>query len=70
MIKKDGISHKQSSREMEQAAMLEEALRRPGVTEVMKVYESWKQIDNGLDVYRAATKKPQLITTTNHANTC
>ena len=67
-MKKDGISHKQSSREAEQTAMLEEALRRPGVTEVMKVYEGWKQADNGLNVYRAATKKPQIVTTTNHAN--
>ena len=59
---------KQSNREAVHAAMLKEALRRPGVREVMEVYRDWQQADKGLDSYRAATKQPSITTTTDHAN--
>ena len=59
---------KQSHREAAHAAMLEEALRRPGVREAMEVYRGWQRADNGLDPYRAATKQPWVTTTTDHAN--
>ena len=55
-------------RERERSAMLEEALARPGVREVMKVYAQWKRQDQGLESYRAATKEPFQINTTDHAN--
>lgn len=58
-----------SKRAEEHAAMLKEALARPGVREVMKVYGDWQQADKGLDAYRAATKRAPMITTTDHANT-
>ena len=48
--------------------MLEEALRRPGVREVMKVFGDWQHADSGLDPYRSATKEASIVTTTDHAN--
>lgn len=35
-------------------AMLHEALSRPGVREVMKVYENWRRVDDTCDHYRQA----------------
>ena len=55
-----------SRREQEHAAMLKEALSRPGVREVMDVYSGWWEKDRGLDAYRAATKTPARTTTTDH----
>lgn len=52
------------------AEMLEAALARPGVREVMRVYGGWQEKDQGLDVYRLATKKPERITTTNSSRDC
>ena len=57
-----------SKRAEEHAAMLKEALARPGVREVMKVYGEWWHIDRELDAYRAATRRAPTITTTDHAN--
>ena len=57
-----------SKRAQEQDAMLKEALARPGVREVMKVYGDWRQIDRELDAYRAATRLVPAVTTTDHAN--
>lgn len=54
-----------SERAQNLAELLEAALARPGVREVMKVYGDWREKDRGLDVYRSATKKPELIRTTN-----
>ncbi len=56
------------NRESERAAMLEEALSRPGIREMMQVYQNWKKLDQGLDPYRVATKKQSVTTTTDHAN--
>ena len=55
-----------SKREQDHAAMLKEALSRPGVREVMDVYSGWWKKDRGLDAYRAATKTPARTTRTNH----
>ena len=57
-----------SNREQEHAAMLKEALARPGVREVMQVYQSYQKVDKGLDPYRLATKHPEVVITTDHAN--
>lgn len=54
-----------SKREREHAEMLEAALARPGVREVMDVYRGWQEKDRGLDAYRSATKVPGHVTTTN-----
>ena len=56
-------------REQQRSAMLKEALSRPGVREVMKVYEQWQRQDEGLESYRAATQESFQTNTTDHANT-
>ena len=61
-------SHRDSKREQDRKAMLETALARPGVREVMAVYQNWQKADSGLDAYRATTKEPLTITTTDRAN--
>lgn len=58
----------ESGRQREQSALLKEALSRPGVREVMYVYQSWRQLDEGLAAYRSAAKRPETVTTTDHAN--
>ena len=59
---------KTSERARAHAAMLEEALKRPGIPELMRVYGDWRTADRGLDPYRAATKAPSHTTTTDHVN--
>lgn len=59
---------KDRDHEQEHANMLKEALARPGVREAMEVFQDWQRADRGLDNYREATKEPQIITTTDHAN--
>ena len=68
MSKKELDTRVKSEREKEHAEMLEAALARPGVREAMQVYQGWQVRDRGLDAYRAATKKPEQVTTTNHSN--
>ena len=48
-------SGQHSERRARCAAMLEEALRRPGVREMMRVYRNWQRADQGLDAYRTVT---------------
>ena len=57
-----------STRQQAHAALLEDALQRPGIYEIMRVYEDWRHLDSGLDPYREATREPQRITTSDHAN--
>ena len=59
---------KPSERERAHAVLLEEALKRPGIPELMRVYGDWRNADRGLDPYRAATKDLSRTTTTDHAN--
>ena len=49
---------KTSERERAHAALLEEALKRPGIPEIMRVYGDWRTADPGLDPCRATTKAP------------
>lgn len=55
--------------EQEREALLQKALARPGVREVMQVYGLWQEQDKGLNPYRTATRKSFKITVTSHANT-
>ena len=57
-----------SERVRAHAALLEEALERPGIPELMRVYGAWRTADRGLDPYRAATRALSRTTTTDHAN--
>ena len=49
-------------------AMLQEALSRPGVREVMQVYENWRRTDRGLDTYRRATRQRVKTTTSDRSS--
>lgn len=53
-----------SRREREHAEMLEAALARPSVREVMDVHRGWQEKDRGLDAYRSATRAAGHVTTT------
>lgn len=57
-----------TQREHTYAALVKEAQKRPGIREIMSVYEDWRRVDRGLDPYRMATHEPQLITASDHAN--
>ena len=57
-----------SRRKREHMELLERAFARPGVREVMNIYDNWREKDRGLNSYRAATKNPGRITTTNSSN--
>lgn len=59
-----------SERAQNHTELLEAALARPGVREVMKVYGDWQIKDQGLNVYRLATKKLERITTTDSSRAC
>ena len=62
---KNTAKHQDSKREQEHAAMLKEALSRPGIREVMQVYQAYKRVDKELNPYRFATKRRgKVITTT------
>ena len=54
-----------SERAQNHAELLESALARPGVREVMKVYGGWLEKNRALDVYRSATREPERIRTAN-----
>ena len=66
MTKRNTDKREASRREREHDAMLQEALARPGVRDVMKLYDGWREKDRGLDAYRAATRAPASTTTTDH----
>lgn len=70
MSKKEVDTRVKSDREKAHAEMLEAALARPGLREVMRVYQGWQDKDRGLDAYRAATKRSDRVTTTDHSNPC
>lgn len=65
MTKQETSNRSGSRRAREHAEMLEAALARPGVREVMDVYRGWQEKDRGLDAYRSATKVHGRVTTTN-----
>ena len=68
------MEHRQSSRNLdskraqEHSEMLDAALARPGVREIMAVYDLWQKKDRSLDPYRLAAKQSAWITTTNSSN--
>lgn len=57
-----------STLEQEYDAMLQKALARPGVREVMQAYKTWRELDGRLSAYRRAARKAFKITATSHAN--
>lgn len=57
-----------SARERRRDELLREAIQRPGVREVLKVYESWKQADRAMDSHRMIAHPPGLGM--NRTNAC
>ena len=70
MTRKQTEKRSESKRAQSHAEMLEAALARPGVRELMKVYGGWQEKDQGLDVYRSVTKTLERITNTNSSTAC
>lgn len=66
------MTRRETGRRSERArahdAMLETALARPGVREVMKVYRNWQHRDRGLDAWRKATEAGERVATTDRSN--
>ena len=57
-----------SDRQRELDTMLEEALARPGVKEMMKVYHGWVNVSRVYESYLQATTPHGRVTTTDHSN--
>ena len=56
------------TRTEERDALLEEALARPGVREVMRVHGNWQELQQVLETYQNATHARPVIIATNHTN--
>lgn len=48
--------------------MLEEALSRPSIRQVMEVYRNWQKADWAMEPCRLAAKQYETVTTTDDAN--
>jgi hypothetical protein len=44
--------------------ILERALKRPGVKEMMSVYREWEQLDRAAQPYHRATTRKKVVATT------
>ena len=56
------------TREAQHAELLEAALAKPGIREVMQVYGRWRDADRRLYIYRLATTTPEEFATTHSSN--
>ena len=56
------------TRTEEQEALLQEALARPGIVELMRVYGSWKKQDQAQEPYREAMRDRPVIIATDRVN--
>ena len=65
MTKRKSKRSRDSERGRAHDAMLEAALARPGVREVMEIFGAWQHADRQLDAYRSAATPPAKIETTN-----
>lgn len=57
-----------SKREREHEELLERALTRSDIRDVMRVYDNWRVKDRGMNAYRAATKQSHRTATTDSSN--
>lgn len=57
-----------TTRQHQRDALLQEAMHRPGIREVMRVYEDWKRADRVVESHRAITGWRGRIT--NRTNAC
>ncbi len=68
MTKQDIDTLRPFERGREHAEMLEAALARPGVREIMKVHGVWQEKDRGLGAWRSAAKEAWNTITTDSSN--
>lgn len=59
---------RKSQRQKQQTDLLEEALSRPGIREVMLVYQGWEQVERNMDSYRTVANERGTVSTSDHAN--
>ena len=59
---------RESDRQRELDTMLEEAMARPGVREMMKVYHGWVNVSRVYQSYLQATIPHGRVTTTDQSN--
>ncbi len=64
MVTRKAAQISTSEREKQHQQMLEAAISRPGIREIMEVYGNWEEKDRGLEAYRSVTKQRGYITTT------
>ena len=67
----DGRSEKTEDGGQRQAdadALLKQAMERPGIREVMRVYEDWKRADEAMEPYRAAMRPVGTVTNRTNAS--
>ena len=57
-----------AGRESQRLSLLAEAEKRPGVHDVMVVYEGWQRADRRLDAYRLVTGESVVTPATDRAN--
>ena len=63
----DDIDANQTKRAEQDDAVLDEALRRPGVYDMMRVYGAWKGDDGRLDTHGVGGEDAWFFTTTDRA---
>ena len=57
------------TRTEQQEALLQEALARPGIPEVVRVYGSWREQDRAQEPYREAMRGRPVTIATDRINT-
>jgi hypothetical protein len=55
---------KQNAEKDEVQEILERALERPGVREMMSVYREWERLDRAAQPYQLATRRKTVVATT------
>ena len=68
MAKNDTVKLRASRLQQERDELLESALARPGIREMMIVFQDWYEKDQLMEPYRLATRNTHVITTTNSTN--
>ena len=68
LVQEDNDGQRESDRQRGLDAMLEEALARPGVKEMMKVYHNWVNVSRVYESCLRAMTPHGRVTTTDRSN--
>ena len=58
----------ESDRQKAYEKLLQEALSRPGIPELLEMHRSWRDANRTFDSYRTLTRPAPGTTTTDHTN--